>query len=54
MVTGDFSIFTGVNLIVGAGAELQLGSWPGQLWRGNNVQYPGHDRGNVLVWARMR
>jgi acetyltransferase-like isoleucine patch superfamily enzyme len=26
MVTGDFSIFTGVNLIVGAGAELQLGS----------------------------
>lgn len=26
MVTGDFSLFTGVNLIVGAGAELQLGS----------------------------
>ena len=26
MVTGDFSIFTGANLIVGAGAELQLGS----------------------------
>ncbi len=26
MVTGDFSFFTGVNLIVGAGAELQLGS----------------------------
>jgi hypothetical protein len=25
MVTGDFSFFTGVNLIVGTGAELQLG-----------------------------
>jgi len=26
MVTGDFSIFTGLNLVVSAGAELQLGS----------------------------
>src|SRR5258708_6310932 len=25
MVTGNFSFFTGINLIVGAGAELQLG-----------------------------
>jgi acetyltransferase-like isoleucine patch superfamily enzyme len=25
-VTGDFSIFTGVNMTVGAGAELRLGS----------------------------